>query len=121
MDNKSYFEIYDKKPLMDKVTALGESIERMNAAELHGVEIRWRKGSSEDAEYYREEYRAQVERVNHLYDAIRADLRGMLRKLHEAGGCGASEEWSKGWDAAITEAINVVSDAVGISIEEAIE
>ena len=43
----------------------------------------------------------------------------ILRRLHEAGGCGADKEsWAGGWDAAITEAISIVEGVTGVSIAE---
>lgn len=44
----------------------------------------------------------------------------ILKRIHEAGGCDAADEYSKGWDAAITEIIRIVEDATGISVDEAI-
>ena len=31
----------------------------------------------------------------------------ILLRLHEAGGCDAQDDYSKGWDEAITEAIKI--------------
>jgi len=44
----------------------------------------------------------------------------ILKRIHEAGGCDAADEYSRGWDAAITEAIRIVEDAAGISVGETI-
>ena len=35
--------------------------------------------------------------------------RECLKILHSIGGCDATEEWSKGWDAAIDEAYKLIS------------
>lgn len=35
----------------------------------------------------------------------------VYQKLHEAGGCGATDEWSKGYDEAIGVAIGIIEDA----------
>lgn len=32
------------------------------------------------------------------------------QKLHEAGGCDASDEWARGYDAGITEAIDIIDN-----------
>ena len=32
----------------------------------------------------------------------------VYQKLHEAGGCDASDEWARGYDAGITEAIEII-------------
>ena len=42
--------------------------------------------------------------------------KNILLRLHQAGGCGATDEYSKGWDDAITEAIRIVEEETGISI-----
>lgn len=34
----------------------------------------------------------------------------VYQKLHEAGGCDATDEWSKGYDAGITEAIDIIDN-----------
>lgn len=44
----------------------------------------------------------------------------ILLRLHNTGGCGAKEAYVKGWDEAITEAIRIVEDSSGVSIEEVI-
>ena len=31
-------------------------------------------------------------------------------KLHDIGGCDATDDWSKGWDKAIDAAINIIED-----------
>ena len=46
--------------------------------------------------------------------------RCILLKLHEAGGCGAQDEYATGWDEAITEAIRIVEEETGARIEEAL-
>lgn len=49
------------------------------------------------------------------------DARMLLRELHAAGGCDATDEFAKGWDAAISEAISIVTAATGVTIEEALD
>lgn len=44
-----------------------------------------------------------------------------LLRLHNIGGCDAQDEYSKGWDEAITEAIKEVERVTGVSIEEALD
>lgn len=34
----------------------------------------------------------------------------VYQKLHEAGGCNASDEWARGYDAGITEAIDIIDN-----------
>ena len=41
--------------------------------------------------------------------------RDCLKILHGIGGCDATEEWSKGWDAAIDGAYNDISDKYGVT------
>lgn len=41
--------------------------------------------------------------------------RECLKILHGIGGCDATEEWSKGWDAAIDEAYKEISDKYGVT------
>ncbi|MCX4340019.1 MAG: hypothetical protein OSJ72_10280 [Lachnospiraceae bacterium] len=45
----------------------------------------------------------------------------ILLRLHEAGGCDAQDDYSKGWDEAITEAIKIVEEETGIRIEEVLD
>lgn len=33
-----------------------------------------------------------------------------LQKLHEAGGCDASDEWARGYDAGINETIDIIDN-----------
>lgn len=33
-----------------------------------------------------------------------------LQRLHEAGGCDATDEWARGYDAGITEAIDIIDN-----------
>ena len=45
----------------------------------------------------------------------------ILLRLHEVGGCDAQDDYSKGWDEAITEAIKIVEEETGIRIEEVLD
>lgn len=45
------------------------------------------------------------------------NTKDMIRQLHEAGGCDATDDYCRGWDAAITEAIQIVENVLGIRIE----
>lgn len=45
----------------------------------------------------------------------------ILSRLHEAGGCGAQDEYAQGWDEAITEAIRIVEEETGTKIEEVLD
>ena len=47
--------------------------------------------------------------------------KNILLRLHEAGGCGASDDYTKGWDDAITRAIKIVEEETGVPISEAFE
>lgn len=47
--------------------------------------------------------------------------KNILLRLHQTGGCGAMDEYSKGWDDAITEAIRIVEEEMGISIAEVLD
>ena len=42
--------------------------------------------------------------------------KNILLRLHQTGGCGATDEYSKGWDDAITEAIRIMEEEMEISI-----
>lgn len=48
-------------------------------------------------------------------------VKRILSRLHEAGGCDAQDDYSKGWDEAITEAIRIVEEETGTRIEEVLE
>lgn len=47
--------------------------------------------------------------------------RHILLRLHEAGGCGAQDDYAEGWDEAITEAIRIVEEETGTRIEEVLD
>lgn len=45
----------------------------------------------------------------------------ILLRLHNAGGCGAQDDYAAGWDEAITEAIKIVEEETGTRIEEVLD
>lgn len=47
--------------------------------------------------------------------------KNILLRLHNAGGCDAQDDRSKGWDEAITEAIRIVEEETGTRIEEVLD
>lgn len=47
--------------------------------------------------------------------------KNILLRLHNAGGCDAQDDYSKGWDEAITEAIRIVEEETGTRIEEVLD
>lgn len=60
--------------------------------------------------------------ITGLRDGIMdTSMKSILRKLHEIGGCDASDAWSQGWDAAIDEAIKIVEDESGIKITDVLD
>lgn len=44
----------------------------------------------------------------------------ILKRLHEAGGTDATDDFSRGWDEAISEAIRIVEKVTRMSIDDAI-
>lgn len=44
-----------------------------------------------------------------------------LLEIHRAGGCDAEDEYSRGWDAAITEAIQIIEKETGIKIADVLD
>ena len=42
------------------------------------------------------------------------------RRLHEAGGCDAEDDYSRGYDDAITLALNILLEETGYDIEDVI-
>lgn len=48
-------------------------------------------------------------------------IKRILSQLHSAGGCGAQDDYSKGWDKAITEAIRIVEKETSIGIGEVLD
>ena len=48
-------------------------------------------------------------------------IKEAAKKIHEAGGCDARDDYGKGWDAAITEALNILLSAAGYTIEEVLD
>lgn len=50
-----------------------------------------------------------------------AEVKRILLRLHEVGGCDAQDDYSKGWDEAITEAIKIVENETRIKIGEVLD
>ena len=40
------------------------------------------------------------------------------KKIHEAGGCDATDEYSRGYDDAVTTALNILLEETGYVIED---
>lgn len=55
------------------------------------------------------------------YEEVEDRIKRVLFQLHHVGGCGAQDDYSKGWDEAITEAIRIVEKETGIGIEEVLD
>lgn len=55
-----------------------------------------------------------TERERLISDTRKETARECLKILHGIGGCDATEEWSKGFDAAIDEAYKEISDKYGV-------
>lgn len=53
--------------------------------------------------------------------AMQEKAKSILLRLHNAGGCDAKDERSKGWDEAITEAIRIVEEETGMRTEEVLD
>ena len=63
-----------------------------------------------------EELEAENDSLKETAKEIEKDTaRECLKILHGIGGCDATEEWSKGWDAAIDEAYKELSDKYGVT------
>lgn len=77
MKTEDYLKMYEDKPLIEKITAFGESIERMNNAEVHSFETRWHGGDKKAADYYSNEAEAQRDRVNGLYQMIAREIENL--------------------------------------------
>ena len=45
----------------------------------------------------------------------------ILHSINELGGCGASDDYSKGYDDGISSALNKIEEITGISVESVIE
>lgn len=48
-------------------------------------------------------------------------IKEAAKKIHEAGGGNAQDDYSRGWDAAIAEALNILLTSTGYTIEEVLE
>lgn len=55
-----------------------------------------------------------TERERLISDIRKATAREILKILHDIGGCGAEEDYFKGWDAAIDGAYKAISDKYGV-------
>lgn len=49
--------------------------------------------------------------------AVKATAKEVLQMLHDIGGCDATDEWSKGYDAAIDTAYEAVKKRYGVEVE----
>lgn len=89
----------EKCPKMDK-----EQVKAFGACNIHRAQILYNAGYQKA-----EEVRKKT-------------VRECLKILHSIGGCDATEEWSKGFDAAINEAYKEMADKYGVTaFEEEIE
>ncbi len=43
------------------------------------------------------------------------------RRIHEAGGCDAEDDYGRGYDDAITRALNILLEETGYNIEDIID
>jgi hypothetical protein len=59
-----------------------------------------------------------TERERLISDACKETARECLKILHSIGGCGATEDYSRGWDNAINEAYKEISDKYGVTAFE---
>lgn len=57
----------------------------------------------------------------HYADNVWLDAHKLLRELHNAGACDATEDWDKGYDCGIDTAIEIVEKMSGVSIEDVLE
>ena len=48
-------------------------------------------------------------------------IKKSAKKIHEAGGCDAQDDYSRGWDAGITEALDILLSATGYTIEDVLD
>ena len=66
---------------------------------------------------------AEEEKAGSDEDApsIEENAKSILSELHNAGGCGAAEDYAKGWDEAMAEAIRIVEGITGICVEESLD
>ena len=50
-----------------------------------------------------------------------AQIENILLKLHNIGGCDAKDDYDKGWDRAITSAIEIVEEETGVKLDSLLE
>lgn len=81
MKTEDYINMYRNKPLLQKVVAFGESIENMDAASLSCSDARRRENNA-DAEYWSNEYKAHLDRVNGIFMMIREQIEKEERRNH---------------------------------------
>lgn len=63
-----------------------------------------------------EKYEKFIFKVDERFEELKKKTaRECLKILHNIGGCDATEEWSKGFDAAIDEAYKEISDKYGVT------
>ena len=55
--------------------------------------------------------------INQMHVICRDSI---FRRLHEAGGCDAEDDYSRGYDDAITLALNILLEETGYDIEDVI-
>lgn len=61
----------------------------------------------------------KCERLKKQLETIRKKTaRDILKILHEIGGCDATKEWDKGFDAAINTAYDEIKKRYGVGVDE---
>lgn len=71
------------------------------------------------AEHFAEDEESKTS--THTGHSAAEEAKSILLRLHNAGGCDAKDERSKGWDEAITEAIRIVEEETGMRTEEVLD
>lgn len=105
-ERKEYFEIYANL-LQKQVDELDGKFEKEYAEFI----IR-------QAKAIHEAHERGVQETKYLCgQAVKDTAKEILQMLHDIGGCDATDEWSKGYDAAIDTAYEAVKKRYGVEVE----
>lgn len=69
---------------------------------------RWALEREQHDENYDDFVRKLSDKICAIEKKLENSDQSIYEKIHQLGGCDASDEWSKGWDAAITEVLNLI-------------
>jgi len=59
-----------------------------------------------------------IEQENAL---LRETLKRIVKRIFDAGGCDGADDYDRGWDMAICEALRIIEDESGVTVSEILQ